>query len=186
MKVYFTASLTGRDQYKEEYLGIVETLRKLGTEVLELVSSAPSQIDAGPDKEKICRKMESYLKAADLVVAEISYPSIDVGYEISSALKMDKRVLALRLKKTRSNILEGHPDEKFKMVEYDKATVEEILEQWLKSANEQLDVRFNFFIPPSIVNYLDWVARKKRLPRSVFLRNIIEKEMKADKEFKKG
>jgi len=31
---------------------------------------------------------------------------------------------------------------------------------------------------------LDWVAQKRMQPRSVFLRNLIDREMKKDKEFK--
>ncbi|MGI5826561.1 MAG: hypothetical protein ACOX50_04060 [Patescibacteria group bacterium] len=187
MKVYFTASYSGKKQYEEEYRLVIDTLKDLGVQVIELVFSLPPELatsDLPVDKAKIYKKMDNAIKSADLVVAEISYPSINVGYEISTALKMEKPVLALRLKGTRSNVLEGHPDEKFKMIEYEKETLKTILEDWVRAANEQLDVRFNFFIPPSIVSYLDWVAKKRRVPRSVFLRNMIEREMKSDREFK--
>ena len=186
MKVYFTASFSGKEQYKEEYELVINTLKDLDAQVLDLVSHVSPEIftSSPEEKKKIYKKIDNCLKVADLVVAEISYPSINVGYEISTALKMEKPVLALRLKGTRSNVLEGHPDEKFKIVEYKKETLKPLLKEWIKTANDQIDVRFNFFIPPSIVNYLDWVAKKRRVPRSVFLRNMIEREMKSDKEFR--
>lgn len=186
MKVYFTASFSGKEQYGEEYQLIIKTLKDLGVRVLDVVSETASDISSASaeEKKRIYKEIDKNLKIADLVVAEVSHPSISVGYEISTALKMEKPVLALGLKGTKSGALEGLPDEKLKMVEYDRETLKPVLEEWVRMANDQVDVRFNFFIPPSIVNYLDWVAKKRRVPRSVFLRNMIEREMKADKEFK--
>jgi len=54
----------------------------------------------------------------------------------------------------------------------------------LEEAKRRMDVRFNFFVSPKILAYLDWVAQKRMVPRSVFLRNLIEKEMKKDKGFR--
>jgi hypothetical protein len=45
-------------------------------------------------------------------------------------------------------------------------------------------VRFNFFVSPKILTYLDWVGQKRMIPKSVFLRNLIEREMKKDRDFK--
>ena len=36
-------------------------------------------------------------------------------------------------------------------------------------------------LKPKIANYLDWIARKKRTPRAVYLRRLIEEDMKASK-----
>jgi len=53
----------------------------------------------------------------------------------------------------------------------------------LHYANKQQDSRFNFFINPKLLAYLDWIARSKRLPRAVFLRKLIEDRMKQDVEY---
>jgi hypothetical protein len=47
------------------------------------------------------------------------------------------------------------------------------------------DVRFNFFISPQIGNYLDWVSKNKRIPRAVYLRRLIEEDMKNNKEYER-
>ena len=48
------------------------------------------------------------------------------------------------------------------------------------------DVRFNFFISPTIGLYLDWISKNKRIPRAVYLRKLIEEEMRENKEYKES
>ncbi|MBU1088374.1 hypothetical protein KKA02_00630, partial [Patescibacteria group bacterium] len=67
---------------------------------------------------------------------------------------------------------------------YDKKNLKEKLQKALIDAVGKIDVRFNFFVSPKILSYLDWVAKTKRIPRSVFLRGLIEKEMRKDVSFK--
>ncbi len=187
MRIYFTASAAGKEQYGDEYRLVINTLKDLGSQVSELVfdRSLEEAEESPAEKDKLYQKMSHFLKAADLVVAEISYPSVTVGYEISRALSEGKPVLALRFKGTRSNLLEGHPDEKFKMTEYEKGTLKTVLEQWIKSTSDLVDVRFNFFVSPKIINYLDWIAKEKRIPRAVYLRDLLEREMKKNPDYKK-
>ena len=69
-------------------------------------------------------------------------------------------------------------------MEYDKQNIENLLDKATEEAKKEIDVRFNFFVSPKILTYLDWVAQKRMIPRSVFLRNLIEREIKKEKEFK--
>jgi hypothetical protein len=182
MKVYFTASEEGKSQYKEEHRLIVEMLKNLGAQVFNAIEIT-AESESASENNKMYKKRAAALKKADFVVAEISYPSVSVGYEISNALTIAKPVLALRTKGTRVNILESHPDEKFKLIEYEKGNLKSVLEKWIESASDLVDVRFNFFVSPKIVGYLNWLSKKRRIPRSVYLRGLIEKEMAADQEF---
>jgi hypothetical protein len=68
--------------------------------------------------------------------------------------------------------------------EYRSDNMEKIIWDSLKEAKGLIDMRFNFFVSPKILNYLDWIGRKRMIPKSVFLRNLIEREMKKEKEFK--
>jgi hypothetical protein len=63
--------------------------------------------------------------------------------------------------------------------------LEEKLKGALERAKEQSDIRFNFFVTPQILSYLSWLSGRKRIPRAVFLRTLIEREMKKDTEYKK-
>lgn len=65
----------------------------------------------------------------------------------------------------------------------DMNNLDGILAKAVEDAMKHADVRFNFFVSPKILAYLDWVAQKRMIPRSVYLRNLIEKEMKKNKDF---
>jgi hypothetical protein len=188
VKIYFTASLTGRQTLDGNYRGIVSELRKLGYKVFaeHIIADNAIQVAVSQTKEegkKFYRKMHDWVIGSDLVVAEISYPSVSVGHEISFALELGKSVLVLCMPGRKSLLLEASDDKKLMMVEYTLENLAEVLPKAVEEAKKNMDVRFNFFVSPRILGYLDWVAEKKRTPRSVFLRQLIEKEMRKDKTY---
>lgn len=188
MKIYFTASLRGKERFQEEYKLIVRSLEELGYQVHEhILQTDPEKPDkeSPEEKVKIYQKLLRFTRASALVVAEVSSPSLSVGHEISLALELNKPVIALHLEGHRPRLLEGNPDEKLHIIPYNHANLKSSLKESLNLAMDQIDVRFNFFIPPRIVIYLNWVAKKRKIPRSVFLRSLLEEEMKKDKEFQR-
>ncbi len=127
--------------------------------------------------------MEQNLKKTDITVAEISYPSLGVGHEITLALNSGKPVVALCLagkKGTSALMLEGIQNERLQIVTYSPQNITAVLKRVMRQAEQIVDIRFNFFISPEHMQYLDWIAKNKKIPRSVFLRNLIDKEMKKD------
>jgi hypothetical protein len=69
------------------------------------------------------------------------------------------------------------------VIKYDATNLREQLKCALSFAQNNVDTRFNFFISPSIGNYLDWISKNKNIPRSVYLRTLIEKDMVINKEY---
>lgn len=61
-----------------------------------------------------------------------------------------------------------------------------LLKEAMSKAENKVDVRFNFFVTPRILLYLDWLAKNKKLPRSVYLRNLIESDMEKNKEYQRA
>jgi hypothetical protein len=188
MKVYFTASLRGKKDFGDYYSRIVRSLESLGYSVF---SDHILKMDFGAvekqDKEqvkKIYRKLISEIKKADVFVAEASTQSMSVGHEITQAMNLNKPVVVLYTGDRRPSLLFGSGYEKLLIVSYDQLNVKDVLSKAVDEAKKYTDVRFNFFVSPKILAYLDWVAQKRMVPRSVFLRDLIEKEMKKDKEFK--
>lgn len=189
MKAYFTASLRGKQTYSKNYEAIVKVLKSLGYDVFSdhildenastiAISQTPEQ------KRKFYKQLVEKVKKSDMVIAEISYPSIPVGHEISYALEISKPVIALYTDGNNSILLEGIEDKRLILVQYDVDTIKDVLPKAIEDAKKEADVRFNFFVSPTILAYLDWVAQNRKVPRSVFLRDLIEKEMKKDKAFK--
>ena len=90
MKIYFSGSVRGGASDKETYLQLIQYLAKYGQVLTE-------HLDNGnlteSDKWNYNRCM-SWIKESDVVIAEVSTPSLGVGYEISKAENMNKKILS--------------------------------------------------------------------------------------------
>lgn len=188
MKIYFTASLRGKKEFGESYLKIVRLLEEDGYTVYsDHILKTDFEDVESQDKDTVkraYRKLGEEIKKSDIFVAEVSTQSLSVGHEISEAMTMNKPVVIFYTGDHRPSLLFGADYEKLQIVQYDKGNLSELLTKAIEEAKQHSDVRFNFFVSPKILTYLDFVALKRMVPRSVFLRDLIEREMKKDKEFK--
>lgn len=189
MKVHFIGDLGGN---KNDYNNIVAIIKKNGGELVTDHSLARTlkdiQTETPEDAELYAKKMSQWLKQADIVVVETTIPLLGAGYEIAMASQLGKPVIALYRPdgKNTPYVLRGLESEKLQVIGYNDKNLDEALNLALSYATEQMDTRFNFFVSPSIVNYLDWVSKKKRLPRAVYLRRLIEEDMRSNKEYNEG
>ena len=104
-----------------------------------------------------------------------------MGHEISLALDNNQPVIALYQKGTGAKLLEGYPGDKLQMICYQEKNLDVLLDQAVKQAANQIDIRFNFFMTAKMTAYLDWIAKERKIPRSVFLRHLLDEEMKKDR-----
>lgn len=191
MKVYLLASPRSVEERPEFFARIYRHLKKEHTMVDDLVWRLSKmkniedfyRVDLKERADRF-RRWVNYLKKCEVVVVEVSGHSMTLGYIIGKALELNKPVVALHQRGQESYFVSGIKNIKLQVVEYDKERVEKVVDKALEKAKKMIDVRFNFFVSPQILTYLDWVARRRKVPRSVFLRNLIEKEMRKDKEFK--
>jgi len=188
MKVYFTASLRGKGDFETNYEDIFKCLKELGCIMVSdhVFRNDFSSVVAQNKTEANTsyRQLLGGIKKADVFVAEVSTQSLSVGHEITQAINLNKPVILFYVGDRRPTILFGSGYEKLQMIQYDGKNFRELLDKALEEARKNIDVRFNFFVSPKILAYLDWVAKTKKLPRAVFLRELIEKEMRKDKEFR--
>lgn len=190
MQVYFVASsrLVRKDVslYKRMYEVLADGNKMVSDKVLKLIRSktVDSKIESLEFKRNNYEESIKSLKKAEVVVIEVSGHSMSAGYLIAQALEMNKPVIALYEKNAKPIFIGGIVNHKLFLVEYDDKNVEEVIKLTLKKVAALVDVRFNFFVSPEILTYLDWVTQKRMIPKSVFLRNLIEKEIKKEKEFK--
>jgi 2'-deoxynucleoside 5'-phosphate N-hydrolase len=190
MKIYFVASITGKKYYLDNYKKIIKELENLGHTVISdhIIGAETEQLlnESSNERSAHYKKVKKWLSSVDIVIAEVSYPSVSVGYELAHALEKGKPVLALHVPEKVPVALLGEPSDKLTMESYLKEELKKDLNILVKLTADQMDVRFNFFVSPKIVNYLDWIAKKKKMPRAVYLRRLIEKEMEKNKEFLEG
>lgn len=96
INIYFAASIRGGRALVDEYISIVNLLKEYGTVVSEHVAS-PYVTSEGECKtsEFIHNRDIEMINSSDLVVAEVTVPSLGVGYEIRYAIETGKVVLCL-------------------------------------------------------------------------------------------
>jgi len=182
MVAYFTASIVGKKQYLPDYLRIINCIQNKGHTVVSdhIIKTTEAQIRFETKEERLMfhNQLEDWINNADFLVAETSFPSISVGYEISMALSKGKPVLVLYNNGDPPSLLQHHKNEKLICESYTETTLHGIIEDFINYAEGTADIRFNFFITPKIASYLEDTARKDKLPKSVYLRKLIEEDMK--------
>ena len=97
MKIYFAGAIRGGRKDAEFYFNIIHYLEKFGVVLTEHVGSTElsekgeiSLID-----NDIFQRDLKWLQSADVLVAEVSTPSLGVGYELGIAEKLKIPVLCL-------------------------------------------------------------------------------------------
>ncbi|MBI5449674.1 nucleoside 2-deoxyribosyltransferase [Candidatus Gottesmanbacteria bacterium] len=182
MNVYFTASLVGKKDYQKNYIAIIEYLKSKGHTVQgdHILNTTENQVSLQTREERLTfhRKLEDWIQNCDCMIAETSFPSISVGYEVSLALQYHKPVLILYSIGDPPSLFAHHDDDKLVCEKYTFSNVRETIDDFINYVHGSADTRFTFFITPKIAAYLDKVAQMKKLPKSVYLRHLIEKDMK--------
>ena len=96
MKIYFEGAIRGGRDDVALYFEIIELLGQYGHVLTEHIGN-PELTGAGEvdDDRKIHDRDLAWLKEADYLVAEVTTPSLGVGYEIGKATEWGKPTLCL-------------------------------------------------------------------------------------------
>lgn len=187
MKVFFSASISGRDSFEENYKAITNDLKDRGYKVQSdhVLGVDKKKLSDVSDKYRIdyYRKLVKWISESDLIVAEVTQPSISIGHEVSLALEKGKNVIALSSTTRGPAIFLAMKSDKLQMIKYNLVDLHSVLDKAINKARSNTDIRFNFFVSPQINDYLDWISREKRVPRAVYLRELLEKEIVKNKEY---
>merc|ERR1712168_1180846 len=140
MNIYFCGSITGGRNDKDIYKRIIQKLQTYGTVLAEHVGCDESiaVIDGNaPDSKFIHDRHLDWLISADLVVAEVTQPSLGVGYELGRASAMNKKVVCMfrpENDKKLSCMIEGkHDGSSFKVIHYSKEDYIQCVENFMIS-----------------------------------------------------
>lgn len=114
MKIYFAGSIRGGRTDAEVYRSLIEYLSSFGEILTEHVGdpSLSEKGDDGPDDRYIHDRDLGWLSDCDVVVAEVSVPSLGVGYELAHAVTLNKPVMCLyrsEAGRTLSAMIAGSP-----------------------------------------------------------------------------
>lgn len=181
MKVYFSAALAQKKQFGKYYQQIVNYLEAQGHEVLQdtTTTSLKAAIKkTDQERAEYYKQVVKWIKSADLVVLEVSFPStLHIGHEISLALEQSKPVIALFHKNFEPAFFLGLSHELINWHSYDAACLHKVLERGIRFAAHHLLIRYNVSLPARMYHHLEKCAAKYRVPKSFYLRKLIEQDM---------
>ena len=99
MNIYFAGAIRGGREKVNDYARIIKKLQEYG-EVLT-VHVADSNLGNKGEQDlsakQIYERDIEWLEKSDLVIAEVSIPSLGIGYELGTAEKLGKKVICLRI-----------------------------------------------------------------------------------------
>ncbi|XP_058506993.1 2'-deoxynucleoside 5'-phosphate N-hydrolase 1 isoform X2 [Solea solea] len=98
MKVYFCGSIRGGREDVVIYQKIVKKLQSYGSVLTEHLSSAElthREVASDAGDRFIHDRDVDWLRQCDAVVAEVTQPSLGVGYELGRVVDMKKKTLCL-------------------------------------------------------------------------------------------
>ena len=125
MKIYFACSITGGREfefvYQEMVAALVQDRHQIPT--AHLVESGVGVLEAGIDPLTVYARDVDWIRASDVLIAEVSVPSHGVGYEIAFALRLGKPVLCVyQTGRKVSKMITGNPDTNLQVQAYQDST----------------------------------------------------------------
>lgn len=97
MKIYFAGSIRGGRDDKDLYFEIIKFIQKYGTVLTEHIGDKDlsDKGEAEKDPKFIHDRDIDWVKESDIIVAEVTTPSLGVGYEIGRGYEMGKKIICL-------------------------------------------------------------------------------------------
>lgn len=190
MKIFFTASLRGKEFYGKQYKEIFDIINTSGYENLDdeifnlnsedyykKIKTEGRNAFVDLYKRKIKR-----IQDADICIFEGSFHSLSIGYLIQKAIEFNKPTIVLYFEDNIPHFLAGVEDEKLIVKNYNEKNLKEIFKACIDEATELRDKRFNFFISPELLSYLEGTSKKLNITKSTFIRNLIQEHRRKYKD----
>ena len=137
MKIYFSGSISGGREHEAIYQHLVARCQAQGHHVFSAHVADPIALEAEkemPPREVFERDV-SWVKECEAMVAEVSTPSLGVGYEYGLAVQLGQPVLCVYRSGVRlSKMISGNPAPNLTVAVYaDEAELDRQVDAFLKS-----------------------------------------------------
>ena len=106
MKIYFAGSIRGGRDDAKLYETIITYLGTIGQVLTEHVGDKhlSSMGETGGIDTTIYNRDMEWIQEADMIIAEVTTPSLGVGYELAFAEKLNKPILCLYQKNNKNSL----------------------------------------------------------------------------------
>jgi nucleoside 2-deoxyribosyltransferase len=138
MKVYFAGSIRGGEPDREWFQQLIQYIKQHGRVMTEHSFDFNYEEEIKKDDEWIYTTDMGWLRESDVLIAEVTAPSLGVGYEVAKAEEWGKPVLLLYRDtpaRMPSAMLNGNKN--LPMIFYnEKKEVFEAIDQFIKALNQ--------------------------------------------------
>jgi nucleoside 2-deoxyribosyltransferase len=112
MKIYFSGSISGGRAHEAIYQHVVARLQAQGHDILSAHVADPAALEREKDlsPRTVFERDVNWVRACEAMIAEVSTPSLGVGYEYGLAVQLGKPVLCVYRSGVRvSKMITGNP-----------------------------------------------------------------------------
>jgi hypothetical protein len=140
MKIYFSGSISGGRDHAAIYPHLVARLQAQGHHVLSAHVADPDALEAEKDlpPRAVFERDTHWVAEAEALIAEVSTPSLGVGYEIALAVQLGKPVLCVYRSGLRiSKMITGNTAPRLTVAIYSsEAELDDRVDAFLKNLTE--------------------------------------------------
>ncbi len=196
MRIYFTADNQAEERLQKRFSSIIEKLSNAGVLVMSNLADKNLTGFSTQDLDKINQAGEGLLEKMDALIIEGTRPVTESAYLIAIALAHHKPILYLSEKgrPINKNLVHLQKDKntaKFLNLKYYTENVlEKLLLDFLQTiekgeGREAPTIKFTLRITSRIERYLHWKTHNTKVSKADFLRELIEKLIDEDQDYKK-
>ncbi len=171
LRVFFSAPSLADPEKQEMIEWIRGQIMKLGADFT--YDWITDKNEYGP--RQLYQRVKDGIYQADMVIAELTFPSTGVGQQVGMALQRKIPVLGLiaSWKDVPKRFTVGSEGEYFQVEEYTKQSLPLVLKRFFKSMGKERFVKFNFISTADLNEALEKESVKQGVSRSQLLRQII-------------
>ncbi len=93
-KIYFAGSIKGGSEKQKDYFELINYLKNYAEVLTEHIWNEDLSNQENPDQYIYLRDIK-WIDECDIIIAEVSIPSLGVGYEIGYAESLNKQIICL-------------------------------------------------------------------------------------------
>lgn len=178
-KIFFTASSDVSEEKKVRYQEIITMLKGWDFDVSQVIFrkkefDLPSGgIDYGHIYDSVIQEINS----SDLFIADISYPSSGVGYQVYHAFYQKKPIIIIFTENDQSNpsmVIRGIKSKRLLSLKYRNISdLKENLLPLLQKTKSQLKVRFHLVIDNKEHSFIETTAKNLGISKTEYLKKLI-------------
>jgi len=135
MNIYFAGSIRGGRELQPMYLKVINHLEGNGHNMLteHVAQKTVLESESSLSSREIYERDMEWLEECDVLIADVTVPSLGVGFEVASAVDRQKPVLCIHQKGVAlSAMIAGNTSKNIQVREYsDTQSMIEIIDQFI-------------------------------------------------------